>query len=289
MMKRRLKYGYDIHGHGLDYEAAFGCECPIVDGQVDVSEGMKVDFTLNPPEQFIGFVNRIMKPWMVRVGPALKPYQNTSVYCGLCNALVAKRDSKNTLYAVGWIDQTPDWKTMESSKEYGFPNDEELERFIKFYFPEMSQAEGSRTFITGDFVMLVRGKRWLKVVPPVIPETRGMYQVYHLLHEGLLHALRSGGTIRFPEDYELVAQVFCDDLEAAKMLTRHCDKQWWKNPGVHLIKMTRKSTDALDVIRDPKGRFHLLTFSGFRVIEQRSIITREMIFARKQSREVVDE
>jgi hypothetical protein len=268
-----------------NYVSAWGCECSIVDGRVDFSKNVREDFTEGTlcPELF-HFVKAFVRPWMEKEGPNLKRYQNTSIYNGLCRAMMAKKESDTNLYATALIHEVPKWAEMKNSVRLVFQSQKERDIFMDDHFPDRVLASTPDRFITNEFVMVIPiDRKMLKVVPPTEPETRGLYYVYHLTRTEHMKLLLEGGEVKFPEDYKLVAQVFCDELSYAHMATRHIDQPWWRNSGVHLIKKTKKSTSMGDVIMAHRGmNFYLVTDDGYVSINQRSIITREMFFRKLQ-------
>lgn len=52
---------------------------------------------------------------------------------------------------------------------------------------------------------------------------------------------------KFPNEYELVAEVDTDNIDKAFELTNHIHCEWWENEGVKLVKKSR-STSVGDVI-----------------------------------------
>lgn len=52
----------------------------------------------------------------------------------------------------------------------------------------------------------------------------------------------------WPDDFDLVAQVDTDDLDAVFELTNHISDDWTKNPGVRAIAKHPRSTSVGDVV-----------------------------------------
>lgn len=282
--RRKLVCGIPLP-ENQNYVSAWGCECSIVDGWVDISKDVREDFTEGSvlPE-FFHFVKVFVRPWIEKEGPKLKRYQNTSIYNGLCRAMMMKKESDTVLYTTALIHDVPKWAEMKTPASLVFQNQKERDIFMDVHFSDRTWASTPDRFITNEFVMVIPvDRKMLKVVPPTEPEARGMYQVYHLSRTEHMKLLLEGGEVKFPEDYQKVAQVFCDDLSYAHTATCHIDQPWWRNSGVHLIKMTKKSTSVGDVIMAPRGmKIYLVTDDGYMGIEQRSIITREMFFRKRQ-------
>ena len=79
-----------------------------------------------------------------------------------------------------------------------------------------------------------------------------MAKVYHAKQPvfGLYHK----GQPKWPEEYDLVADVPSEDLEKAFALTTHIDCPWWENKGTITYKKSR-STSVGDVIVTYDGTF----------------------------------
>lgn len=69
---------------------------------------------------------------------------------------------------------------------------------------------------------------------------------------------------KFPEDYELVAEVDTDSLEVAFERTNTIMCAWWENEGVKALKETR-STSVGDVV-EINGQRWLCDMVGWREI-----------------------
>ncbi len=79
-----------------------------------------------------------------------------------------------------------------------------------------------------------------------------MAKVYHATQPvfGLYHK----GTPKFPEQYDLVAEIEGVTLDKAYELTNHINCPWWDNDGVVTVKKSR-STSVGDVIVTEEGTF----------------------------------
>jgi hypothetical protein len=64
-------------------------------------------------------------------------------------------------------------------------------------------------------------------------------------------------------EYELVAEVETDDLDAVFELTNHIDRNWTENARVTAKAARPRSTSVGDVLRDANGGFHVVASVGF--------------------------
>jgi hypothetical protein len=63
-----------------------------------------------------------------------------------------------------------------------------------------------------------------------------------------------GDTPKWPEEYQLVAELETESLEKAFELTNHISCAWWDNEGVKLVKQSR-STSVGDIVITNEGTF----------------------------------
>ena len=63
-----------------------------------------------------------------------------------------------------------------------------------------------------------------------------------------------GLTPKWPEEYQLVAELETESLEEAFNLTNHVNCAWWDNEGVKLVKQSR-STSVGDIVITSEGTF----------------------------------
>lgn len=78
------------------------------------------------------------------------------------------------------------------------------------------------------------------------------FKVYHATKPtfGLYHL----GSPKWPEEYDLVAEVNAETIEKAFELTNHITCAWWDNPEVTMVKKSR-STSVGDIIVTDDGVF----------------------------------
>jgi hypothetical protein len=82
----------------------------------------------------------------------------------------------------------------------------------------------------------------------------------------------TGPQLRFPHDFELVAEVETNDPEIAFARTNSVEQPWPKNPGVIAHKPESRSTSSGDVVVTPQGALHhCLSFGwqSYRTIPER--------------------
>lgn len=70
--------------------------------------------------------------------------------------------------------------------------------------------------------------------------------------------------LKFPDDYELVAELDTDSLEVAFEKTNTIAYPWWDNEGLIVHKRTR-STSVGDVV-EMNGKFYLCEMAGWTAI-----------------------
>jgi hypothetical protein len=114
----------------------------------------------------------------------------------------------------------------------------------------------------------------------------GLYQVWHDAGypESRIRQLTGGPAPVFPDDYVHVANVQAGSLEEAQRLTTHdgglldgTNKSWLKNPEAEALAFAPRSTDAGDVIVDPKGVAYRCERSGFHRIEPAACHPRSLV------------
>lgn len=84
-------------------------------------------------------------------------------------------------------------------------------------------------------------------------------KVYHTKEP----SFRPGDPVEFnDENFELVAEVECGELDDVFQLTNHIDHDWWDNKGVTLIKQSR-STSVGDVVVASDGQKFRCLMAGW--------------------------
>jgi len=77
-----------------------------------------------------------------------------------------------------------------------------------------------------------------------------MAKVYHATQP----TFNAEVTPKWPEEYDLVAEVKSEDLEKVFELTNHISCAWWDNDGVTTVKKSR-STSIGDIVITSEGTF----------------------------------
>jgi hypothetical protein len=68
-----------------------------------------------------------------------------------------------------------------------------------------------------------------------------------------------GEPIEFNDDnFDLVAEVECENLGDVFRLTNHIDESWWKNEGVTLVKESRSTSIGDVVVASDDQKFRCL-------------------------------
>lgn len=97
------------------------------------------------------------------------------------------------------------------------------------------------------------------------------FKVYHTKDwsvNTLLH-FDSEDYVANEDDYELVAVVYCLDLEQAFYFTNHVEKSWHEHMNVHATKETR-STSVGDLVENEDGELFLCAGCGWEKVEWRN-------------------
>jgi len=90
-----------------------------------------------------------------------------------------------------------------------------------------------------------------------------MFSVFHKIEPDFRD---TENPANFPEGFEKVAEVECEDITKVFYLTNHViyhTHEWWKNDGVTLVKESR-STSVGDVVVDADGNRFLCVKVGWR-------------------------
>jgi hypothetical protein len=98
-----------------------------------------------------------------------------------------------------------------------------------------------------------------------IKDKKMKLKVYHTKSwalNSLLH-FKTDGFKPHKDDYQLVAEVECDNFGDVFYLTNHVHQEWWKNEGVTLIKESR-STSVGDIVVDENDNIHLCASMGWK-------------------------
>jgi len=61
------------------------------------------------------------------------------------------------------------------------------------------------------------------------------------------------------KNFELVAEVECENFGDVFYLTNHVDHEWWKNTGVECIKRSRSTSVGDVVVAEDGQRFRCLS------------------------------
>lgn len=88
------------------------------------------------------------------------------------------------------------------------------------------------------------------------------FQVYHAVNPSFIPQM-----MKFPAEYEKVAEVECEDLEDVFRVTNHINHNWTLNPQVTMYKAGGvRSTSVGDVVVDEHGKVFLCDMAGWKEI-----------------------
>jgi len=62
-----------------------------------------------------------------------------------------------------------------------------------------------------------------------------------------------GPQLKYPDDYQKVAEVECENLEEVFRVTNHIDRSWTENPEVKWHAEQVRSTSVGDIVVDEKN------------------------------------